>query len=152
MIGPKKIKHLNSKSLTIVEPLRLFITGTTGVGKSYLVKILTTFLTNIFNLYSGTPGKRKVLLFGPTGVAALNIDGTTIHAGLGINPNFNSYTLGKLSEALKTKLRFEYSELVAIITDKISTVSNVRLLQIHKRLCEIFGCSEAISFAGKTFC
>ena len=44
VIGPeKKIKHLNSESLTIVEPLRLFITGGTGVGKSYLAKILTTF-------------------------------------------------------------------------------------------------------------
>ena len=28
-------------------------------------------------------------------------------------------------------------------------VSNIRLLQIHKRVCEIFGCSQAIPFAGK---
>lgn len=90
------------------------------------------------------------MLLGPTGVAALNIYGTTIHTGLGINPNSNSYTLGKLSEALKVKLRCEYSELVAIIIAEISMVSNVRLLQIHKRFCEIFGCSEAIPFAGKT--
>ena len=138
---------MNSEFLTIVESIPLLITGGTGVGKSYLVKILTTFLTNTFKLYSGIPGKRKVLLFGPTGVAALNIDGTTIHAGLGINRNSNSYTQGKLSKALKAKLRFEYSELVAIITGEISMVSNVRLLQTHKCLCEIFGGSEAIPFA-----
>ena len=79
----------------------------------------------------------------------MNIDVTAIHAGLGINPSFNSYTLGKLFEALKAKVRFKYSELVAIIIDEISMEPNVRLLQIHKRLCEIFGCSEAIPFAGK---
>ena len=105
-------------------------------------------------MFRNSKKPRKVLLFGPTGVAALNIDGTTIHAGLGLNLNSNRYTLSKLSEALKAKLRFEYSEVVAIIIDEISMVSNVRLLQIHKRLCEIFGCSEAIHFAGKTviFC
>ena len=53
--------------------------------------------------------------------------------------------MGKLSEALKAKLRSGYSEIVAVvIDDEFSIVSNIRLLQIYKRLCEIFGCSEAI--------
>ena len=110
---------MNSELSTIVKPLRLFVTGWAGVGKSYLVKILKTFLTYTLNLYSGTPGKRKVFLLGATGLAVLNIYGTTIHVGLGINPNCNSYTLGKHSEPLKPKLSFEYSEIVAIITDEI---------------------------------
>ena len=38
---------------------------------------------------------------------------------------------------------------VAVAIDEISIVSNIRLLQIHKRVCEIFGCSEDILFAGK---
>ena len=58
--------------------------------------------------------------------------------------------MGKLSEALKAKLRYDYSEIVADVIDEILMVSNIRLLQIHKRVCEIFGCSEAIPFAGKT--
>ena len=58
--------------------------------------------------------------------------------------------MGKLSKALKAKLRCDYSEIVAFVIDEISIVSNIRLLQIHKRLCEIFGCSKAIPFAGKT--
>ena len=53
--------------------------------------------------------------------------------------------MGKLSEALKAKLRSGYSEIVAVvIDDEFSIVSNIRLLQIYKRLYEIFGCSEAI--------
>ena len=58
--------------------------------------------------------------------------------------------MGKLSEALKAKLRCGYSEIVADVIDEISMVSNIRLLQIHKRVCEIFGCPEAIPFAGKS--
>ena len=52
--------------------------------------------------------------------------------------------MGKLSEALKAKLRSDYSEIVAVVIDEFSIVSNIRLLQIYKRLYEIFGCSEAI--------
>ena len=58
--------------------------------------------------------------------------------------------MGKLSEALKAKLRRDYSKIAAVVIDEISMVSNIRLLQIHKHVCEIFGCSEAIPFARKT--
>ena len=90
------------------------------------------------------------MLLAPTGVAALNIDGTAIHSGVGINPNCNTHSMGKLSEALKAKLKYDYFEIVAVVIDKISVVSNIRLLLIHKRACEIFGCFEDIPFAGKT--
>ena len=93
---------------------------------------------------------KKILLLAPNGVAALNIDGTAIHSRLEINLNCNTYSMCKLSEALKAKLRCYYSEIVAVVIDEISMVSNIRLLQIHKRVCEIFGCSEAIPFARKT--
>ena len=141
---------MNSVFENVVEPLHLVITGGAGVGKSYLVKILTSFLTKPFNLYSGKPDKKKILLLASTDVAALNVDGTTIHSGLGINPNCNTYSMGKLYESLKAKLRCDYSEIVAVVIDEISMVSNIRLLQIHKRVCEISVCSEAIPFARKT--
>ena len=35
---------------------------------------------------SKEPGKPRVLLFGPTGISAVNIGETTIHSGLGIKP------------------------------------------------------------------
>ena len=121
----KKVKRLNSESLKIVEPLHLFIVGGAGIEKSYLIKPWTTLLTYYFNIYLETPGKRKVLLLSLTGVVALNLGWAAIHVGLGIYPNVKSYTLGKLSEALKGKLRSGYSEIVATITDEISKVSNV---------------------------
>ena len=145
-----KLKQMNSVFENVVEPLHLFITGSAVVGKSHLVKILTSFLTKTFNLYSGTPDQKKILLLAPTGVAALNIDGTTIHLGLGINQNCNTYSMGKLSEALKYKLRCDYLEIIVVVIDEISMVSNIRLHQTHKGVCEISGCSETIPFAGKT--
>ena len=43
--------------------------------------------------------------------------------------------MGKLSEASKTKIKYEIE--VALI-DEVSMIFNIRLLQIHKRICEIF--------------
>ena len=36
-----------------------------GAGKSYLMKIISMFLTKTMNLYSGSPDKPKVLLLAP---------------------------------------------------------------------------------------
>ena len=45
------------------------------------------FLTKTFSLYSGSPNKLKVPILTPTGVAAININGTTINSGLSITPS-----------------------------------------------------------------
>lgn len=54
-----------------------------------------------------------------------------------------------MSDQIKCKLRNFYSELEVVMIGEISAVSNKPLLNVHKRLCEIFGCSEANPFAGK---
>ena len=133
----KKIKARNSNKKVSVDLLKLFITGGGGVGKSHLMKTICMFLTKTFNLYSGSPDKPKVLILAPTGVAAINIDGTTINSGLSIPPYVNGYTLPRLSDSEREKLRKLYSEVLVVLINEISMVSNVHLLHIHKRLCEI---------------
>ena len=104
------------------------------------------FLTKIFNLYSGSPDKPKVLILAPTGVAAININGTTINSGLSIPPYVNGYTLPRLSDFERGRLRNLYSEVLVVLIDEISMVFNIHLLHVHKGLCEIFGCSESQPF------
>ena len=125
----------------------LFITGGADVGKSHLKKTICMFLAKTFNLYSGSPDKPKVLILAPTGVAAINIDGTTINSGLSIPPYVNGYTLPRLSDSERGRLRNLYSDVLVVLIDEISMVSDIRLLHICKRLCEIFGCSESQPFA-----
>ena len=105
------------------------------------------FLTKTFNLCSGSPDKPKVLILAPAGVAAININGTTINLGLSIPPYVNGYTLPRLSDSEQGRLRNLYSEVLVVLIDEISMVSNIPLLHIQKSLCEIFGCSESQPFA-----
>ena len=113
----------------------------------HLMKSTCMFLTKIFNLCSGSPDKPKVLVLAPTGVAAININGTTINSGLSIPPYVNGYTLPRLSDSERGRLRNLYSEVLVVLIDEIAMVSNIRLLHIHRRLCGIFGCLESQPFA-----
>ena len=128
-----------------VQPLCIFLTGNGGCGKSFLVKCLYEALNKVLS-YNGDNSKTKVMLLAPTGVAAININGTTIHTGLGI-PCTNFHPLG---DRQRTNLRMKLENVSAIFIDEISMVSAKLLLQIHQRLCEIFGKSDSIPFAGKT--
>ena len=92
--------------------------------------------------------KPKVLLLAPTGVAAINIEGTTIHSGLGIPIGHHGKNVPRLGDKMRSKLRNKLSEVGVIIIDEKSMVSNLLLLYIHQRLTEVFGCSEDLRFAG----
>ena len=143
----KKIKARNSNKEVSVDSPRLLITGGAGVGKYYLMETICTFFTKNFNLYSGSKDKPKVLILSPTGVAAININGTTINSELSIPPYLNGYTLPRLSDSERGRLKNLYSEVLVVLIDQISMVSNICLLYINKRLCEIFGCSKSQPFA-----
>ena len=133
----EKIKYQNSLLQHEIKPIHLFLSG----GAEAVTKIL--------NFHSGSLEKQKVLKIAPTGVAAINIDGTTINTALVI-PISRSVNLNKLSDSLRCTLRNDYSEVAAVIIDEISMVSNVRLYQIYVRLCEIFNASLDIPFGGLT--
>ncbi|KXJ21270.1 ATP-dependent DNA helicase PIF1 [Exaiptasia diaphana] len=93
------------------------------------------------------PELPSVLLMAPTGVAAININGTTINTALGI-PKEAGSTLKPLSDQNRTQLRLFLSELRLIIVDEISMVGNTTLLHIHQRLKEIFATPASKLFAG----
>ena len=75
-------RYAKSKSfslLTVPEQLHILLTSDAGCGKSFLMKVMYQSLTKIFSYRNISLDKPKVLLMVPTGVAAINIDGTMIH-------------------------------------------------------------------------
>ena len=55
----------------------MFFTGAAGSGKSFIVHILR-------DIFDSTMNNKKIAFTAPTGVAACNIGGLTIHAWSGI--------------------------------------------------------------------
>ena len=138
------IKNLNCKKTVVIEPFYLFITGGGGVGKSHLLTTIYHSVTKVLLYRSGEPDKKRVLVLAPTGVAAINISGTTIHSGLTIP------TRGKLfplNDKAKTLLRLNLSCVELIIIDEISMVSSRLFRDVDIRLREIFAIDKP--FGGK---
>ena len=79
-------------------------------------------LSKVLIYKGGELEKPRILLSAPTRVAAISINGTTIHSGLGIN---NGGKLYPLSEQHRTALRNKSSEVRLIIIDEISMVSSI---------------------------
>ena len=78
---------------------RIFLSGGAGVGKSFLVKVITEQLKRILKEprqnYDEEP---PVLVTASTGKAATNIDGTTLHSAFKL-PIYGKGTYGKKKEA-----------------------------------------------------
>ena len=77
--------------------------GTAGTGKSYLIKAIRARL----HAMVGSGSKHLALVIAPTGVAAFNINGATIHSMLSIPiMNKNNYDLdGKRLKQLQERLQ-----------------------------------------------
>ena len=90
------IKSLGSIIHQDVKRFYIFITGRTEVRKSRLIKAIYMSLRKVEIYKRGELEKPRILLLAPAGVAAININGTTIHSGLGINVRGTLYPLREL--------------------------------------------------------
>ena len=86
-----------------------------------------------------------VLLTAPTGVAAFNINGMTLHPAFLLGTSkFTGFQ--PLSHDRLNTLRSKLSKLTLVIIDEVSMVWSNMLLEIHKRLQQIKGVSDDVSF------
>ena len=104
-------------------------------------------MTKLFLYHDRNTDKARVLLLVPTGVAVINISGTTIHSGLNIP--YHSKILS-LSNKIRALVRNKYSGVQLIIIDKTSMVPNKLLFHVRQRLIENFESPSDIPFAGKS--
>ncbi len=108
----------------------VFITGRAGTGKSTLL-----------SYFMGRTRKRAAVL-APTGVAALNVGGATIHSFFGFRPDV---TVERVKKASWGKTREVLRELETIVIDEVSMVRADLLdcvdksLQVNRGNREPFG-------------
>ena len=119
-----------------------------GVGKSHVIKLIHSDTLKWLKL-SGIfePDDVIALLTAPTGVAAFNINGMTLHSALLLGRSKYS-GFQPLSHERLNSLRSKLSRLLLVIIDEVSMVGSNMLLEIHKRLQQIKGVSDDAVFGG----
>ncbi len=110
MPGSLDINPQFQKALDLFERTNkhVFLTGKAGTGKSTLL--------NHFRLST----KKNHVVLAPTGIAAVNIDGETIHSFFGFSPNINPHEAKK--EARERKDAKIFTKLDMMVIDEISMV------------------------------
>lgn len=123
-----------AKALELMEnsSKHLFITGRAGTGKSTLLD------------YYRSITEKELVVLAPTGVAAVNIAGQTIHSFFGFRPDITVEKAVKAAE--KSKLSI-YKNLDAIIIDEISMV-RADLLDCIDQFLRIKGREPGLPFGG----
>jgi ATP-dependent exoDNAse (exonuclease V) alpha subunit len=100
----KVVAHLGSSKK------HTFITGKAGTGKSYLLSQIVQSMEDV-----------DLAVVAPTGVAALNVNGETIHSFFGIGLGVRIFDLAWLEQVPDKTLR-KIKELQLLIIDEVSMV------------------------------
>ncbi|HPW17728.1 MAG TPA: AAA family ATPase [Candidatus Aminicenantes bacterium] len=115
----------------------VFITGKAGTGKSTLLEY-----------WRGRTGKRVAVL-APTGVAALNVRGQTIHSFFGFKPDVTPEAVRKLPKArgAGADRAAIYRNLDAIVIDEVSMV-RADLMDCVEKFLRLNGPGPGAPFGG----
>lgn len=115
----------------------LFVTGKAGTGKSYLLRLFVEL------------ARKKTLVMAPTGIAALNANGVTIHSVFGFH-NLVNISIDNLNEntlRLKSENRKVLKNVETILIDEISMVRSDVFQKMDKIMKLVNRCD--LPFGGK---
>ena len=133
------------------EPIRLFVSGFGGSGKSHLIRTLMAYQ------YIRSEIKKDpchFLLGAPTGIASHNIGGMTLHSmwNLPVDHSYGRKNSAKEYRRLKPGqvniMRANYAHACGMIVDEVSMISNQMLMAINMRMNEVLGSTDPVPFGG----
>eukprot|EP00884_Botryococcus_braunii_P022878 jgi/Botrbrau1/9274/Bobra.0111s0002.1 len=117
-------------------PLRWFVTGGAGTGKSYVINLLRELIIRSY------AANDAVLLAAPTGVAAFNIGGVTLYYALKLpfedgHRAVATSTYTELSGEKVLELRMLWKKVKFLIIDEISMVGSNTFSNVSRHLIQI---------------
>lgn len=109
----------------------VFITGRAGTGKSTLLQ------------HFRNTTKKNIAVLAPTGVAAVNVKGQTVHSFFGFKPDITPHMV----KEIRPRDKAIYKKLDAIVIDEVSMV-RADLMDCIDGFLRIHGKSKSLPFGG----
>ena len=127
----------------------IYISGSAGVGKSFLINIIYQAVTRYLNRQAGTDlSTDKVLLCAFTGKAAFNIRGMTIHSAFSLPVSQFGGAMAELSNDVANTLRANLFNVGLFIYDEVSMIGRKIFSKVDTRKKQIYG--NNLPFGGKS--
>jgi hypothetical protein len=118
------------------EPLKMYIGGMGGTGKSRVLKAISSFFESRNEAY-------RFIVVAPTGAAAALLSGSTYHSVLGINDMSSESQATKALQQVRTRLLgVDY-----IFMDEVSMLSCHDMYKISSQLCKVMN-AATVPFGG----
>ncbi|KAH9388383.1 hypothetical protein TYRP_023551 [Tyrophagus putrescentiae] len=136
------------------KPFYLFVSGGAGTGKSFLIETLVMVVNHHFP--SANQQASSVILCAPTGRAAFNVGGATVHSTFALPVSSTSgddhYAKGlpRLDQSRMNQLRAEFRQAKVLILDEASMVGSGLFGQINARINQLYNQPDnTLPFGGK---
>ena len=114
-----------------VEPFRIIVAGSAGTGKSYVLKIIDDCIC------LAAHGTRLVEIVAPSGAAASNVGGRTLHSALSIGSSFREASANQ-----RLQLEAFGARTLLLAVDERSMISSKLFGQVCSRLTVAYGLSQ----------
>ena len=120
-----------------------FISGGAGTGKSVLIQAIAAVVEKFYKLKDMSDVSRcRSIITAPTGRAAFNVQGYTLHTALMIPVSANDNNFGPLGSDTLNRVRSRMYGMKFLIIDEISMVGASLFEKVHLRLQQIFQSNE----------
>ena len=118
---------------------RIFLSGPGGTVKSHVVHLIQRAMSHFFKpTVKPDDDKAIVLITAPTGSAAFQIVGSTIHSTFLLHDNFKS----KPSWEKRSKMHLKLEHMMLSIPDEISMVCFKQFQSMNQTMCALKGTTD----------
>lgn len=124
----------NSGRSSTIKPPLLIVHGGGGTGKSVVINIVSLWVQKILNVSGDDINSPYIVKCAPTGMAAQNIEGQTLHSTFKFRFG-NEYF--SLSDKARDTLRDHFKNVRVVIIDEMSMMKADQLYHLHMRLCDV---------------
>ena len=129
------------------DPFHIFLSGGAGVGKSYLVTLITEYLKKTLKYPTQNfDDQPSVVVTASTGKAATNVNGTTLHSAFTLPIREAGFKVGKPTQKKLDKMKPQYQYLKALLIDEISMTGKETFDDLNKYMRHIL--DEKLDFGG----
>ena len=122
---------------------RIFLSGSGGTGKSYVIKLIHHDVIRLLQAIACAEVDQPLVILGaPTGTAAFNIDGSTLHSAFQLDFGKKQHEGSIFDSARAHIMKNKLSELKLVVIDEVSMVGQKTFQDVSRKLDEVKGKQE----------